>query len=166
MAQGELGSPGDEIEVSSADKRHLKSWFPGLGEGNFRFTSPQDPNYNCVAWAVGDTRHFTWPMDLGGYSWPAHVASTEAVESFVEFFEDLGFQVMDELDAELEDGYEKVALYAYEGRVTHVARQVEGTGWWTSKLSSMWDIEHARPVNLQGNVYGEVVMIMRRSRQD
>lgn len=163
MARRGRGSSGDAIAASLTDRRTLKAWFPGLGEGNYRFTSPQDPSYNCVAWAMGDTRRFTWPTDLGGYFWPEHAARTETVQSFIDFFQGYDFELMSIIDPDLEFGFEKVAIYAHGWSVTHVARQIPETGWWTSKLASMWDIEHARPVNLEGDVYGVVVAMLRRA---
>ena len=46
-------------------------------------------------------------------------------------FADEGFEVCEE--DSIEPGHEKIALYAFVGRFTHVARQLED-GQWTSKL--------------------------------
>jgi len=59
-------------------------------------------------------------------------------------------------------GFEKVALFAESGLLyTHAARQL-ASGRWTSKLGGAEDVEHDRPNDVAGGVYGEVVQIMRR----
>ena len=54
----------------------------------------------------------------------------------------------------LEDGYEKVAIYARDGELTHAARQLRD-GRWTSKLGKYEDIEHDSLEALYGDGYGE-----------
>src|SRR5581483_6948235 len=41
--------------------------FPSLTPDNHRVTSPPSPDYNCVAWAAGDTGRWWEP----GVYWPA-----------------------------------------------------------------------------------------------
>ena len=71
----------------------------------------------------------------------------------------LGYTVCD--TGERETGYDKVAVYARDGRWTHAARQLEN-GQWTSKLGPDEDITHPSPRNLAGELYGSVHCIMRR----
>ncbi len=73
-------------------------------------------------------------------------------------FEQLGYSVCPE--AELEEGYEKIAIYALRGEGTHAARQLEN-GKWTSKLGENIDIEHTL-AGLKGPHYGEVVKTLKR----
>jgi len=82
----------------------------------------------------------------------------ESVDSFREAFATLGYVVCN--SEQLEDGYEKVAIFALAGLPKHAARQLVG-GRWVSKLGSSEDIEHALH-DLAGDVYGEVVVVMRR----
>lgn len=42
-----------------------------------------------------------------------------------------------------------------------MARQLP-TGRWTSKLGGSEDIEHASPTELEGDMYGTVVLYMRK----
>ena len=65
-------------------------------------------------------------------------------------------------DGALEDGFEKVAIYALSFTVTHMARQL-ASGRWTSKLGELEDIEHETPAELEGDIYGIVVQYMRRA---
>ncbi len=62
--------------------------------------------------------------------------------------------------ANLEDGFDRVALFAKDDRVTHAPRQLP-SGRWTSKLGYDVDIEHDLR-GLEGPVYGRVVQILRR----
>jgi hypothetical protein len=48
--------------------------FPGLAHGGYQVTSPRDSDYNCIAWAAGDTHNWWWPGgDVGKEYWPAGV---------------------------------------------------------------------------------------------
>ena len=74
-------------------------------------------------------------------------------------FADEGFEVCEQNF--IEPGYEKIALYAFIGQFTHVARQLED-GRWTSKLGNQETITHPSLANLSGGFYGNVHCIMRR----
>jgi hypothetical protein len=79
---------------------------------------------------------------------------------FVKAFATLGYTSAE--GEMLEDGYDRVALYAKDGRVSHAARQVPD-GRWTSKLGYDLDIEHGLR-GLEGPLYGHVVQILKRPR--
>ncbi len=64
-------------------------------------------------------------------------------------------------DDSLQDGYEKVALFAKDGRVTHAARQLPSS-LWTSKPGSDVDIEHELH-RIEGEVYGTIVRVLKQS---
>lgn len=96
-----------------------------------------------------------------GY-WPEGLPREETLSAFVTAFEKLGYQVCD--DGRLESGYEKVALYAKEGKPTHAARQLQ-SGYWTSKLGRLEDIEHEDEEGVSGPVYGEPILFMKRACQ-
>lgn len=64
-------------------------------------------------------------------------------------------------EEDVEEGFEKVALFAdSSGNPKHAARQLT-TGRWTSKLGRMEDIEHELR-DLEGAIYGSVVLILKR----
>jgi hypothetical protein len=48
----------------------LESDFPGLSDGNYEIKSPRDPQYNCVAFAIGDTANWWYDAYVRGYYWP------------------------------------------------------------------------------------------------
>jgi len=133
--------------------------FPNLNR--YQVTSPATRRYNCIAWVFGDTTRRWWPYE--GYYWPLPTPErTETVEDFVGAFATQGFELC--ADGSLEQGYEKIAIYARDGEPTHAAKQLEN-GSWTSKLGSLEDIEHTSLDELNGNLYGQVEVFMRRLRK-
>ncbi len=135
--------------------------FPGLAGGDYRVTSPPNPDYNCIAWAAGATGAWWWPgQDVQKEYWPAGVPRERTRDAFVAAFAVVGYALCD--GDGLEPGYEKIALFAdTEGRPTHAARQLVPSGRWTSKLGKREDIEHNLR-DLEGGLYGSVVLIMKR----
>jgi hypothetical protein len=135
------------------------SEFPRLTPDNHRITSPATPDYNCVAWATGDTEHWWQP---GRYwhpaNWPENDFGLGALE---QAFLALRY-VSCGMDGSPEDGFIEVALYGSGFCYTHAARQLP-SGKWTSKLGKGEDIEHDSPDDVAGGLYGEVMGIMKRS---
>ena len=82
----------------------------------------------------------------------------ETIEAFVDAFWTLGYVPCE--DGRHEPGYEKVALYAFDGTPTHAARQLTD-GRWSSKLGRSVDIAHT-PDALDGPVYGAIVLYLCR----
>jgi hypothetical protein len=71
----------------------------------------------------------------------------------------LGFEPCD--SGEVEEGFEKVAIYTDAGgEPTHAARQL-ANGRWTSKLGYLEDIEHDLDA-VAGTHYGRVRAFLRR----
>jgi hypothetical protein len=130
--------------------------FPRLTPQNHRITSPASPDYNCIAWAANDTTRWWQP----GVYWPVALPPDEhGLGALEQAFRALGCTPCD--DANLEAGFEKVALYGSSGFLyTHAARQLPN-GKWTSKLGRSEDIEHDAPEDVAGGVYGEVVGYMK-----
>ena len=143
----------------------LEQLFPRLLQEGYRIESPRTPRYNCIAWAGGDTTRWWWPggAPFGPYYWPDRVPAEETLESFeLALGTQGGYQRCDSPD--LEPGFEKIAVYVDEaGKPTHAARQLE-SGWWTSKLGRLEDIEHATLAALEGSAYGRVGLVLRRPR--
>lgn len=134
----------------------LRELFPSLSD--FSVTSPQDPRYNCVAWAAGTDEGWWWPGQ--DFHWPVEHADYEGLSVFVAAFNTLGYERCS--DGTLEEGFEKIAIYqSNHGRISHVARQLSN-GRWTSKIGTLEDIEHAAPNELEGDRYGVVVQYLRR----
>jgi hypothetical protein len=130
--------------------------FPRLNEENYRETSPPDVRYNCIAWCAGDTTRWWQP----GFYWPSETSKDDyGIATLIEAFRELGYE--EGADDRVELGFEKVAIFGSGLFYTHAARQLL-SGKWTSKLGKCEDIEHDRPDDVAGGVYGELVEIMKR----
>jgi hypothetical protein len=133
--------------------------FPGLSVG-YTITSNATPDYNCIAWAAGNTDRWWWPAHDG--FWPRRVIRQETLAAFVQAYETLGYEVCP--DGSVEVGFEKIAIYADAGgHPTHAARQLQ-TGRWTSKLGESVDIEHLDADAVNGSLYGAPQRFMGRPR--
>jgi hypothetical protein len=138
----------------------IEAIFPGLRASSFRVSSPATRDYNCIAWAAGDTAHWWWPdpdPDDDNF-WPPGVLVAETLDAFVAAFATLGYVLC--AGEQVEHGFEKVALFASAGVPTHAARQ-SPSGRWTSKLGLREDIEHDLHA-VSGEVYGTVALLLKR----
>lgn len=136
----------------------LKAEFPLMTEANYYVTSPQDVQYNCIAWAAGEDDVWWWPDSMYNAHWPDSASRQETIEAFIQAFSTKGYSLCK--DGRLEQGFEKIALYALNEKPTHAARQLPN-GNWTSKLGTNHDINHTIDA-LDGPVYGSVVMYLKR----
>ena len=135
-------------------------WLPNLRD--FTITSERARNYNCFAWALGDSSQRFDPTNRR--YWPESIPLEHTVAAVMELFRTVGYEPCD--DGALDSGYEKVAIYARDNRPQHAARQLT-SGRWTSKLGDYEDIEHDTPEELEGDgrfEYGRIVAFMRRPR--
>jgi len=133
--------------------KELEELFENLGEHDYdqNDVSPEDVDYNCIAWAAGEKHRRWWPTKLGGYWWPPQLPQEEETqENFIRAFELLGYRVCK--NGNLESGIQKVAMYVdVKGVPTHMARQT-GSGiyiWW-SKCGDFQDIKHNALLALEG----------------
>lgn len=142
-----------------AELAKARAWviarFPALDPDNFEVTSEPTPDYNCIAWAVGEDQNFWWPTS----HWPTK--RTESRQSFLRAFATKGYRPCQ--SSEPEDGYEKIVLYMLEGKPTHAARLLND-GTWTSKLGQAYDITHTLD-GLNGDKYGHPAVFLRRKTQ-
>lgn len=137
----------------------IEQLFPRLRGTGYRITSPEDPSYNCIAWAAGEDERWWWPAS--GYYWPPSVDTRLTLEAFVAAFSDLGFRLSDSPDPIA--GIEKVAIFVdAHGAPTHAARQLP-SGRWTSKLGQLEDIEHDGAADVGGSDYGEIGAVLERN---
>lgn len=135
-------------------------WLPFLVD--FDVTSRATPQYNCFAWALGSDSLWVDPFEYG--YWPESIPNDLTVASFIELFRGVGYEPCE--DGKLDEGCEKIAVYAVDGEATHAARQLPD-GQWTSKLGAREDIVHSTPEELQGDgrsSYGQVVLFMIRPK--
>jgi hypothetical protein len=145
--------------------------FPNLADADFIIKSPWDDDYQCIAWAECYTDRKSWPGP--GYAWPeglpiADPPETATKDHFIQRFSRLGYKPCG-LDRSFEFGYQKVAIYANDMGVTHMARQhIAGFGW-LSKAGRMGDILHRNLEDIEGDMsvdaqkYGRVEIILKRT---
>lgn len=138
--------------------------FPNLAGSEAKITSPDDWKYNCIAWAANKTTQRWWP-GASGYFWPQGVRTDSTLESFIETFQSLGYETCE--DKGYEPGYEKVAIYNFNGQVKHMARQLPN-GRWTSKIGDYEDIEHDLDdlTSAHKKGYGKAEQYMKRPYQE
>lgn len=145
-----------------------KNLLPNLSDANCAITSPASRAYNCLAWAATNAVLWWWPDPTYMYFWPPNVPREVTVDAFIRAYEAVGFSVCG--DGELEEDFEKIALYAKRmpwGDVepTHAARQLPD-GTWTSKLGPCEDVGHRTVADVNGPAYGAPVQFLKRQRQD
>lgn len=134
--------------------------FPLLAAVGYEITSEASDEYNCIAYAVGETDRWWSHATDADYYWPEYASPTPGIQSLIEVFVGLGYELCE--DAADEPGYSKVALYANtEGNWTHAAVQLPD-GQWSSKLGDLEDISHPTPESLESEFYGVVNCYMRR----
>ena len=139
---------------------HIERTFPNLLLTGYQITSPATAEYNCIAWAAEDDTAWWWSDAYGLGYWPPQAPRMETLEAFIAAYGLIGYQPCS--DAQLEAGYEKIAVYVDAAEVpTHAARQLP-SGQWTSKLGEWEDIEHHALDGLYGNTYGRVGQVLRR----
>lgn len=140
----------------------IQDAFPNIAIEGYEITSADTLDYNCFAWAMRDEANWWSHAEEDGHTWRAGVPRTGDVACYIELFrKEGGFKPCQ--DPELEDGYEKIAIYALDGMAQHAARQLP-SGRWTSKLGDWEDIQHDTLAALEGDLYGNVVQIMKRER--
>lgn len=136
----------------------MEEYFPSLKNCDYRIVSEANVEYNCVAWATGDSSR--WWSYLQGYYW-LDANRTEEIASLIEVFVKLGYEACE--GTAVEDGYDKIALYSKGQTWTHAARQLPN-GRWASKLGVSEDIEHPTLDSLVGDYYGSIYCVMRKKR--
>jgi hypothetical protein len=142
---------------------HLIEHFPNLQNTHCVVTSPQDTDYNCIAWAAKENDCWWWPDSMSNYFWPNDVPREETLKAFIQAFSLLGFSTCKNGDYEI--GFEKVAIFLDSGKKpTHMARQLD-SGKWTSKLGRLEDIEHDI-AGVECDAYGKVAQYLKRPRRD
>ena len=147
-------------------ERRAKSQWPNLIHGEYHPTSEFDEYYNCIAWAMRDTRRWWEPSGRPLDYWPNNAPLNYSLDAFLQAFATRHYEPCD--DGGLDPAYEKLAIFWRAGDVEedgfkHVARQL-ADGQWTSKLGKAKDISHQTLDALVGDYYGEVIQFMRRPR--
>jgi hypothetical protein len=143
-------------------KQRIEGWFSRLRPGTFEIIGEPTDEYNCFAWAAGDTTR-RWEPDPNNWYWPDDAPTKLTLDAFVAAYATLGYYCIDV--ASNERFYENIAIYVKDGEPSHAARQLP-SGRWTSKLGDFELIEHDLDA-LEGNgpdEYGKIVQLMARPR--
>lgn len=154
--------------------------FPRLRKKrNWRLCSPRSDTYQCIAWAACRTDNKWWPVRHAQFHWPPGLPRITPlpdpwapwppapVSYFVQGFATLGYKPCSR--REFEFWYQKVAIYANNYGVTHMARQRFFGRGWISKPGELEDIIHKDLRDIEGDMataastYGEVNQILKRS---
>lgn len=144
-----------------SNPRSLARQFPKLANEDYQIIAPETGQYNCIAYAAGDTSA-PWSDEPQDY-WPPQVPRDPTLNGLRKLFQWLGYQKCK--GPRLEHKYQKVALYAQQGLWTHAALQTPN-GRWRSKLGQGPLIEHLDPRSLEGNQYGRPQIYMRKLREN
>lgn len=132
--------------------------FPNLQNEDFKIVGPSTEDYNCIAYAAGDSNRWWWPDGIN--YWPDWAPLEKSIESLLEAFAGLGFERCE--NAETEDGYQKLALYEENGAMKHAAVLLPN-GRWRSKMGQGPVIEHNSPESLANGIYGSPTVFMKRA---
>lgn len=137
----------------------LKKAFPNLV---LQITSPMDPRYNCIAWAMGTQMIWVDHNVVVGHWWPEGIPREDSCRALEQAFRRVGF--VDCPGPEYEEGYDKVALYGQNGHWQHASR-ILSTGLEHSKFGQNHDGVHEKNC-FNGTIYGEVYLYMKRRHED
>jgi hypothetical protein len=132
--------------------------FPLLTPENHRRTSDADFNYNCLAFALGDSKNWWDPPAQFGYYWPPGFSPDHKVDTVVKIITLHGY-IIDLAKHEVPTS-EAIAIYADGENWTHFSKYRDGQ--WFSKIGEDHDISHSSLDILEGNFFGEVVRILSR----
>jgi hypothetical protein len=156
---------GSSKRLHLVTEEEIKAICAGLQtDPHFDITSPEDFGQNCFGFAADEKRRWD-PAPImapttAGVFWPAGVPLLNTVSAFRAAYATIGYEPCP--DAEVEAGFEKIALYVDEsGEPTHAARQYE-SGIWASKLGGGNDIVHGSPEALDSTLLGRAAHFLRR----
>jgi hypothetical protein len=141
---------------------------PNLAASDHSWSSPETKQYNCIAYAVGDSQRWWQPLTPDQqrllppfYFWPRGVRRGDySVANYIRAYQTLGYTACG-MNGDLEPGFAKVVLYELDGRATHAAMQLPN-GDWSSKAGPFQDFCHAGPDAVAGGLYGNIAVYMRR----
>jgi hypothetical protein len=130
--------------------------FPGM---EYEVRSDEDFNYNCLAFALGDSTNW-WEPGVMGHYWPPGFPADTTVKTVSAIIATHGF-VVENADPTTVST-DSVAIFAEGDKWTHFAKFTNGE--WSSKLGEDHDVTHVRLRDLEGASpkYGRLVKILSR----
>jgi hypothetical protein len=156
----------DWLQEKLAAHKKLPNLFPKLKSIPFKVadvTSRGTFVYNCAAYAFKDETKPWWPIDprKAGryYYWPDGYPRNNSIRDFFLVFESFGYERC--ATGDIEEGYEKIAIYVDQSDVPkHLARTEEGK--WKSKLGDLQDIHQHTLEAVETDEYGTAKYFMRK----
>ena len=150
---------------SLTNRLRLIAVFPQLDKDpHFEILSPENPNYNCIAWAMGlDDRRMD-PTAIGPqYDWPKNlpILCPDALhpDNLIKAFMAKGFVITQ--DFQYEEGCEKVFLYKHPKQQIFLhASKLIANGVEYSKFGESFDGTHSS--GSLTSFYGVVYACMKR----
>lgn len=135
---------------------------PLKNDPNFYLNSAPTFEYNCIAFAMGMVDRWVDTALIPWHWWPP-VEKGMTPEHLKNAFIYFGFKECG-LDDQIEEEYDKVALYEKDNKWTHAARIV-AEGVYHSKFGANYDGLHSRGDVLKLK-YGHVYLIMKRLKSE
>lgn len=145
------------MDTSDWENKIVKA-FPNLNNEDFKIVEPDTGQFNCIAFAAGDSNKWWWPDGIN--YWPDWAPLENSIESLQKAFAGLGFERCE--NADIEDGFQKIALYETVGVMKHAAVLMPN-GHWRSKMGQGPVIEHNSPDSLANGIYGCPTVFMKRA---
>ena len=65
-----MATMGAQAGLQCMSRQEIEAAFPNLRNSGYSITSPATAEYNCIAWASGDTGAWWWPDPMNLYYWP------------------------------------------------------------------------------------------------
>lgn len=141
------------------------SFAPQLSSENCQAASERTEDYNCLAFAAGETdcwwEPYVIPPSRPGIYWPPGVEPDNTIAAWSAALATKGFAPC--ADPSFEPALLKVALYEKAEQAVHAARQLK-SGRWVSKLGDREDIIHDTPDCVGGGDYGRPMCFLARPR--
>jgi hypothetical protein len=135
----------------------VESDFPGL-IGKQYDLSPEDFNYNCLSFALGDYSQWWEPPKGPGQYWPPGFSDDTTVETVEAIIRLHGFTV--EIMPNEKPSSDAIAIYATSNHWRHFAKFSHGV--WSSKLGDGNDVSGVTLQDLEMPIYGKVVKVLCR----
>ena len=70
----------------------IEEYLPQLAAEGYEVTSEPDGDYNCIAYAAGETDRWWSHIESAGYYWPERASRTPSIQSLIEVFAGLGYE--------------------------------------------------------------------------
>lgn len=147
----------DKIPADPPPEKPLLDFFPGLNAPDYGRSEMKD--FNCFAWAAGETHRWWEPDEKGRFFWPEEAPREYSLAAYVKAYETLGYVSCE--SALHEKDFEKIAIYVdSRGTPKHAARQLPSGRWSSKRGRDRYDTHTL--LEISGSECGRVAMIMKR----